>query len=88
MGLSKEREVKYMTVGELKEKLKDVPDDLLIVSLEDDMERSGIMKSYPMCKILNCKEEKRKTWDRFDGDDYTYDVFVEDKDGTVEVLWL
>ena len=77
-----------MTVGELKEKLKDVPDDLLIVSLENDMERCGIMESHPMCKILKCKEEKRKTWDRFDGYDYTYDVFVEDKDGTVEVFWL
>ena len=77
-----------MTVGELKAKLKDVPDDLLVVSLEHDMERSGIMKSYPACKILKCKEVERKTWDRFDGDDYTYKVFVEDKDGTIEVFWL
>lgn len=75
-----------MTVGELKEKLRGVPDDLLIVSYQSDMERSGIMKAYPQCKTIKCKEIERKTWDRFDGDDYTYKVLVEDKEGTVEAF--
>jgi len=75
-----------MTVGELKKKLKDIPDDLLIVSYQSDMEKSGIMKAYPSCKIIKCKEVERKTWDRFDGENYTYKTYKEDNDGDIELF--
>ena len=60
-----------MKVKELIEKLQKLDPELEIIQYQSDMERSGYQKVnlYP-------KVETRRTWDRFDGTDYSYDVFV------------
>lgn len=77
-----------MTVGELKKILENVPDNLEIVSYQNSMEKSGIQKAYPQCKIIRVKEEVRHTWDRFDGEDYFYTVYEKDKEGDKEVFYF
>ena len=77
-----------MTVGELKERLKDVDDDMLIVSYQNGMERSGILKAYPCAEVIRVKEVKKSTWDRFDGGDYTYTAYEKDKHGNKKVFCL
>ena len=51
------------------------------------MEKSGILpiSKYDM-KTLQVEMVKRNTWDRFDGNDYTYEVFEENKDGQMKVF--
>ena len=77
-----------MTVGELKEKLKDVPDDLLVVEFHNNMEKQGIMKAFPSCEIMRVKERKIHTYDRFDYTDYTYTVYERDNKGDKEVFYI
>lgn len=77
-----------MTVGELKEKLKDVSDNLLIVSFKRDMETFGIQPAYLSCKVMKCKKETEETYDRFDGTDYSYTVYKEDADGDTLVFYI
>lgn len=53
------------------------------------MEQSGILpiSKYDM-KTLQGERVERHTWDRFDGTDYTYEVFEEKKDGQMKVFRL
>ena len=53
------------------------------------MEKSGLspISKYYM-KTLHGEMVKRNTWDRFDGTDYTYEVFEEKKDGKMKVFRL
>ena len=68
------------TVGELKEFIKNLPDDTLLLNNPKHMEKSGYQNNV-FCKIVNMKKEKKLTWDKFDGTPYSYEVFVESKDG-------
>ena len=68
------------TVGELKEFIKDLPDDMLIVNYHKDMETSGYRNSF-LCDVETMKKEVKSTWDRFDGTSYSYEVFEMSKDG-------
>ena len=77
-----------MTVGELKERLKNVDDNMLIVSYQNGMEKSGILKAYPYAGVIKVKEVEKSTWDRFDGTDYTYTAYEKDKHGDKEVFCL
>ena len=77
-----------MTVGELKEKLKNVPDDLFIVEYHSDMEKHGIMQAFPICEITRVKERKIQTYDRFDYTSYSYTVYEQDKNGNKEVFYI
>lgn len=69
------------TVGELKEFIKDLPNDMLLVNYQSDMEKSGYQNKL-FCDVINMKTERKKTWDRFDGTPYSYEVMVETEDGT------
>ena len=53
------------------------------------MEKSGILpiSKYYM-KTLQGERVERHTWDRFDGTDYTYEVFEEKKDGQMKLFRL
>lgn len=76
-----------MTVGELKERLKNIPDDLEIISYQDTMEKHGIMKIYGIIgKVKKYRKERKETWDRFDGESYSYEVYVEDENGDIEAF--
>lgn len=77
-----------MKVGDLKKMLENIPDDLVIVGYESDMERHGIMEASFYGKVVKVKEEKVSTWDRFDGTDYSYTRYVEDKNGDKEVFYM
>lgn len=45
------------------------------------------ISKYDM-KTLQGERVERNTWDRFDGTDYTYEVFEEKKDGKMKVFRL
>jgi len=77
-----------MKVRDLKKLLENVSDDLDIVGYESDMERHGIMEKSIYGKVVKVKTEKVSTWDRFDGTDYTYTRYVEDKNGDKEVFYM
>ena len=68
------------TVGELKEFIKDLPDDMLLTMYHSNMEKSGYRNNV-FCQINKMEKETRETWDRFDGTSYKYDVMVESKEG-------
>ena len=68
------------TVGELKEFIKNLPDDMPLVNYQSNMERSGYQNNV-FCSVVNMKKETRKTWDRFDGISYTYEVMIRSEDG-------
>lgn len=78
-----------MKVKELKELLANVDDELEIVGYENGMEQTGLLpvSKYGM-KVITGKVVKKETWDRFDGEDYTYEVFEENKDGDTKVFRL
>ena len=68
------------TVGELREFIKDLPDDMLIVQYRSNMEKHGYENGV-YCDVANMQKETKHTWDRFDGTDYSYEVFVSSEDG-------
>lgn len=78
-----------MKVKELKELLANVDDELEVVGYEEGMEQTGLLPvgKWGM-KVITGKTVKKETWDRFDGTDYTYEVFEENKDGDTKVFRL
>lgn len=68
------------TVGDLKEFIKNLPDDTLVVNYRRDIERRGYQNNVS-CNITNMKKETRATWDEFADMPYKYEVFVESKEG-------
>lgn len=77
-----------MKVKELIEKLKKFDENLEIVGYESDMERSGIQPVDVYPRVVKVKEVTKSTWDRFDGTDYNYTVYVPMETGDTEVLQL
>lgn len=69
------------TVGELKEFIKDLPDDMPIAHYKRDMETDGYRNNL-VCDVTHMNTEKKHGWDRFDGTSYEYDVLVEATSGT------
>ena len=53
------------TVGELKEYIKNLPDDTPIISYQSDMEKSGY-QSISCASTQKMVTEKRETYDAFD----------------------
>lgn len=68
------------TVGELKEFIKDLPDNTPIVNYEIDLEKSGYFNSTGF-SLEKMQQVTRQTWDRFDGTDYTYEAYERSDDG-------
>lgn len=64
----------------LKDFLATVPDDTKIVVYRNNMETSGYMENVSV-NVRKMKPVDIDTWDRFDGTDYTYTAYVNDKDG-------
>lgn len=69
------------TVGELKEYLSNLPDDMLLLVYREDMETSGYQYGASI-RVASMEKERRETWDRFDGTPYSYVAFVESPNGT------
>lgn len=72
------------TVGELKEYIKNLPDDTLIISYQSDMEKSGYQR-VSCVYTRKMVSEERETYDAFDYTPYSYTVFSpsEDDDGSL-----
>lgn len=77
-----------MKVKDLIARLQPLNPELEIVGHESDMERSGIMPISIHPRVCKFRKEKRSTWDRFDGESYTYNVLVEDENGPKEAVLL
>ena len=63
----------FKTVGELKEFLEHLPEDMTIVHYQRDMEKSGWFEGVTL-QVTNMSKEVHQTWDRFDYTDYSYNV--------------
>lgn len=68
------------TVGELKVFIKDLPDDMLLVSYENNTEEIGY-RNMLSCEVKNMKGKTEYAYDVFDGIDYPYEVLVGDENG-------
>lgn len=78
-----------MKVKELKELLANVDDDLEIVGYQNGMEQTGFLPVSPYSmKVLTGEMVEKRTYDAFDYTDYTYEVFKENKCGTLKVFKL
>lgn len=71
---------KITTVGELKEFLKNLPDDMPIASYESNIERSGYFNRLHL-DITKMKETIEWGYDAFDGKKYNYKTLYRDKNG-------
>lgn len=70
-----------MTVGELRDVIRDLPDDTPVIGYQSDMERSGYQKAVS-ARSTHMVSEERETYDAFDYTPYTYEVFTLSKDGS------
>jgi hypothetical protein len=67
-------------VKTLKDFLATVPDDTKIVVYRSSMETNGYMENVSV-NIRKMIPVEKNTWDRFDGTDYTYTAYENDKNG-------
>lgn len=75
------------SVGELKEFIKDLPDDMIVAKFKVDMETDGFRNEIH-CEVKNMREEEKQAYDSFDGTKYNYKVLVSDSNGTPCLLIL
>ncbi len=68
------------TVGELKNILNGLPNDMLILSYSSNMEKNGY-ENKMLITIEPMKETEKETYDAFDYTPYTYKVFELDATG-------
>lgn len=64
------------TVGELKEILKDLDDNTLLLVYKTGMEKTGNMPEVYV-EVSDFVKKKINTWDRFDGESYSYICYDE-----------
>ena len=67
-------------VKTLKDFLATVPDDTKIVVYRSNMETNGYMENVSV-NIRKMIPVQKDTWDRFDGTDYSYTAYENDKNG-------
>ena len=68
-------------VGELKQYLDTLPDDLPIVRYHSDMEKSGYFEGANIM-VMGMTKETHHTYDAFDYTLYTYESYSCDQNGT------
>ena len=71
---------KITTVKELREFIKDLPDDMPIAGYESNIERSGYFNRAYL-NIVKMKETINWGVDAFDGTKYSYKILYQDKNG-------
>ena len=69
------------TVGELKNFIKDLPNDTPVLAYKSDMEQQGYQPKMGV-RLENMVSEERETYDAFDYTSYTYEVFSPTHDDT------
>ena len=70
----------FTTVKEMKDFLKDLPDDMKLVCYRSDMEKNGYMENVS-ARIRKMAPVEKHTWDRFDGGNYTYTAYEPNESG-------
>lgn len=68
------------TVGELREILQNLPNDMPLLSYQSDMEKSGYVNRVYI-DALNMAIKEKKTYDTFDYTPYSYKVYVPSAQG-------
>ena len=77
-----------MTVKELKDKLANLPEDMELVTYHHDMEKDGIMPANFICEQATFRKAVRDTYDDFDGNAYSYEIYVEDENGDIKAILM
>lgn len=70
----------FSTVGELKQFIKNLPDDMPLVSYKSTMEYSGYMQRVHV-DVMPMKLEVATATDAFDGITYRYEKFIHHPEG-------
>lgn len=68
------------TVGELREILQNLPNDMPLLSYQSDMEKSGYVNKVYI-DALNMAIKEKKTYDAFDYTPYSYEVYAPSAQG-------
>ena len=76
---------KVTTVGELKEFIKNLPDDMPIASYESNMERSGYFNRTYL-ETTKMKETNNWSCDAFNGTLYSYKILYRDENGIEHLI--
>ena len=87
MYKEKKRGIDMRTVGELKNLIKDLSDDMMIVHFDNNMEKFGCFPNVT-AKVERRSPVEKQTWDRFDGTDYTYESYERDDENGQPCLVL
>lgn len=72
-------------VKSLKEFLADKPDDMKLLVYRKDMETEGYMENVSV-NVRKMKAVQKDTWDRFDGNEYSYTAYENDKNGEETIV--
>lgn len=72
-------------VKSLKEFLADKPDDMKLLVYRKDMETEGYMENVSV-NVRKMKAVQKDTWDRFDGNEYSYIAYENDKNGEEAIV--
>lgn len=75
------------TVGELKDFIKDLNDDMPIVKRSDNFELKGAIDIGIYPRVNKFKTVTREFMDKFDYETYYHDVYVSDENG-IECLQI
>ena len=76
----------FKTIGELKQFLGLLPEDMTVVHYKSDMEKSGWSEGV-IPYIMNMSKEVHQTWDRFNYTKYSYECYGRNSNGE-EVIVL
>ena len=75
----------FKTVGELKQFLELLPEDMIVVHYKSDMEKSGWFEGMTPW-VTNMSKEVSQAWDCFDHTDYSYECYGCDSNGEKVVV--
>ena len=75
----------FKTVGELKQFLELLPEDMIVVHYKSDMEKSGWFEGITPW-VTNMSKEVSQTWDYFNHTDYSYECYGHDSNGKEVVV--
>lgn len=76
----------FKTVGELKQFLELLPEDMILVHYHSDIEKSGWFEGIAPW-VTNMSKEVHQTWDRFDYTDYSYECYDYSSNGEEVVIF-
>ena len=75
----------FKTIGELKQFLELLPEDMTVVHYKTDIEKFGWFEGVTP-QIMNMSKEVHQTWDRFNYTKYSYECYGRDSNGEEVVV--